>query len=186
MGKNPKTTEFLKECMADALIKLLETKPIEKITIPEIVTCAGVGRTTWFRAFGSKREALIFKLEKLWFQWTVKHHLLGRENAFMEGLIVYYDCFYQNRELFLTLYAGGLSGVVFEAFDHAMYENQKGREDESYPARFYAGAIFGIIDEWIRRRFRETPQELAVKTAPLFIESPHSKTKGMYTLDLLL
>lgn len=188
MGKNPMTTEFLKECMADALIKLLESKPIEKITVQEIVICAGVGRTTWFRAFGSKREALIFKLEKLWFQWTAKHHLLdwNGENAFMDGLIVYYDCFYQNSELFLTLYAGGLSGVIFEAFNHAMCENRKAGENESYPARFYAGAIFGIIDEWIRSQFQETPQELAVKTAPLFIESPYSKAKGMYALDLIL
>lgn len=186
MGKNPMTTEFLKECMADALIKLLETKPVEKITIQEIVTCAGVGRTTWFRAFGSKREALIFKLEKLWIQWTVKNHLLDWdwENAFIEGLIVYYDCFYQNKGLFLTLYAGGLSGVVFEACNHVMYEHRREGEDENYPARFYAGAIFGIIDEWIRNRFQETPQELAAKTAPLFIESPHSRTEGMYTLDL--
>ena len=52
------TTEFLKECMADALIKLLAVKPIEKITVQEIVTYAGVGRTTWFRSFASKREAL--------------------------------------------------------------------------------------------------------------------------------
>lgn len=179
------TTEFLKECMADALIKLLEVKPIEKITVQEIVACSGVGRTTWFRSFASKREALIFKLEKLWIQWTVKHHLLewDWEKELVEGLIVYYDCFYQNKDLFLTLYAGGLSGVVFEACNHVMYENRKGGESESYQARFYSGAIFGVIDEWIRSRFRETPQELAVKTAPLFIESPHSKTKGMYSLD---
>ena len=36
---NAKTTEFLKECLADALIKLLKTKPIEKITVPEICKC---------------------------------------------------------------------------------------------------------------------------------------------------
>ena len=34
MGGNAKTTEFLKECMADALIKILKTKPIEKISVP--------------------------------------------------------------------------------------------------------------------------------------------------------
>ena len=40
MGGNAKTTEFLKECLADALIKLLRKKPIEKIAVPEIVTAA--------------------------------------------------------------------------------------------------------------------------------------------------
>ena len=189
MGKNPMTTEFLKECMADALIKLLAVKPIEKITVQEIVACAGVGRTTWFRCFASKRDALVFKLEKLWVQWTVKNQLLewDWEKGLAEGLVLYYDCFYQNKELFLTLYAGGLSGVVFEACNHVMVKNSsEGEERENYPVRFYAGAIFGVIDEWIRGRFRDTPQELAAKTAPLFTESPHSKTKGMFPPGLLL
>ena len=87
----------------------------------------------------------------------------------------------------MTLYAGGLSGVVFEACNHVIAINSSADEEkENYPARFYAGAIFGVIDEWIRGKFRDTPQELATKTAPLFTESPHSKTKGMFPPDLLL
>ena len=184
------TTEFLKECMADALIKLLEVKPIEKITVQEIVACAGVGRTTWFRCFASKRDALVFKLEKLWVQWTVKKSAAGmglgagacrRSGSLLRLLLS------KQRSCFLTLYAGGLSGVVFEACNHVMVKNSsEGEESEKYPARFYAGAIFGVIDEWIRGRFRDTPQELAAKTAPLFTESPHSKTKGMFPPGLLL
>ena len=42
MGGNARTTNFLKECLADGLIKLLETKPIEKITIPEIAKISQV------------------------------------------------------------------------------------------------------------------------------------------------
>ena len=56
MGGNAKTTEFLKECMADALIKILKTKPIEKISVPEIVEVASVGRTTFFRNFTTKMK----------------------------------------------------------------------------------------------------------------------------------
>ena len=70
MGASPKTTAFLKECLADALIKLLESKPVEKITIPEIAGLAGVGRTTYFRNFSSKEEVLSFKLIILWERWT--------------------------------------------------------------------------------------------------------------------
>ena len=58
MGGNAKTTEFLKECMADALIKILKTKPIEKISVPEIVEVASVGRTTFFRNFTTKNDFL--------------------------------------------------------------------------------------------------------------------------------
>ena len=68
MGGNAKTTEFLKECLADALIKLLRKKPLNKISIPEISETAQVGRTTYFRNFSSKQEAITFIM--LWSEKT--------------------------------------------------------------------------------------------------------------------
>lgn len=32
---------------------------------------------------------------------------------------------------------------------------------ESYGARFYSYGLFGLLDEWIRRDFRESPEQLA-------------------------
>ncbi|MDD6644669.1 MAG: hypothetical protein PUE67_01190 [Oscillospiraceae bacterium] len=47
MGRGTKTTEFLKECLADGLIQLMREKPFEKISIQEIADKSGVGRATW-------------------------------------------------------------------------------------------------------------------------------------------
>jgi len=58
--------DYLQECMADALIKLMREKNFDKITINEIVSEAGVGHSTWFRSFSNKSEALTFKLICLW------------------------------------------------------------------------------------------------------------------------
>ena len=49
MGQNAKATDFLKECMADALIQKMQEKPFEKVTVNEIADLAGVNRSTWFR-----------------------------------------------------------------------------------------------------------------------------------------
>lgn len=51
-----KPNDYLKECIADAIIVLIKEKPIEKISIDEIVKKAGVGRATYFRAFNSKKR----------------------------------------------------------------------------------------------------------------------------------
>lgn len=51
MARGKESTEFLKGCMSDALIKLMEDRSIEKITIKQITRLAGVGRSTWFRYF---------------------------------------------------------------------------------------------------------------------------------------
>lgn len=66
MGTNIKATQFLKECMADALIKYMSEKDFSKITVNEIAESAGVNRSTWFRNFESKTDALTFKLVQLW------------------------------------------------------------------------------------------------------------------------
>lgn len=65
MGSNAKTTDFLKECMADALLSAMKEKPFSKITINEIADAAGVNRSTWFRNFSDKNEAITFKLIQL-------------------------------------------------------------------------------------------------------------------------
>ena len=64
MGASPETTAFLKECLADAFIELLDEKPAAKITVTEIASRAGVGRTTYFRNFASKEDMLTFKLTR--------------------------------------------------------------------------------------------------------------------------
>lgn len=46
MGASPKTTDFLKECMADALLQVMKEKPFSKITVNEIADSAGVNRST--------------------------------------------------------------------------------------------------------------------------------------------
>ena len=92
LGGNLRTTEFLKECLADALIKLLKEKPIEKITIPEIAKLSGVGRTTYFRNFSSKNEMLTFKLVQLWRRWAEGHELIERNNFSLNNALSFFQC----------------------------------------------------------------------------------------------
>ena len=61
MNTRQKTTEFLKECLADSLISLMKEKPLEDITITEITSHSGVSRSTWFRNFHTKEEVISFK-----------------------------------------------------------------------------------------------------------------------------
>ena len=37
MARGTKTTDFLKECMADALLKLMKDRNIDKITVTDVV-----------------------------------------------------------------------------------------------------------------------------------------------------
>lgn len=75
MSRKNKSAEFINDCIADALLQLMEEKPIEKITAQEITDLAGVGRATFFRHFRSKDEILTYKLIRLWNRWVIDHDL---------------------------------------------------------------------------------------------------------------
>ena len=161
MGGNAKTTEFLKECLADALIKLLKTKPIEKISIPEISKVAQVGRTTYFRNFTSKQEVITFKLIKLWERWAEEHNVMERKNFAPENGLTFFAYNYSIKNLLLLLYERGLQGAIYNAFYEIMMPQYGENAFECYKGRFFSYGLFGLLDEWIKRGFCETPQDMA-------------------------
>lgn len=158
---NAKTTEFLKECLADALILLLKNKPIEKITIPEIAKTADVGRTTYFRNFTSKNEMLTFKIICLWNKWAKDHNLQEQKRFSLENANDFFSFNYSIRNLLLLLYENNLQSTIFNAFYQVMMPQSDSIPYECYESKFYSYGLFGLLDEWIKRGFAESIDEMA-------------------------
>lgn len=55
MNKKQETNAFVKECITEALLKLMNEKAISDITITELVERAGVARASFYRNFASKK-----------------------------------------------------------------------------------------------------------------------------------
>ncbi len=164
MGKNSKTTEFLKECMADALICLLQEKPLDKISAAEITERAGVGRATWFRHFSSKEEAVTFKLLRLWEHWAEAHDLGGRRRYSVDNAIYFFRFNYEIRDLHTVIYRVGLYSAIYDAFYSIlmpMLDSGGDTAQARYEGKFFSYGLFGLLDEWIKNGFRESPRELA-------------------------
>lgn len=160
MSKTVKTTIFLKECMADALIKLLKTTPFEKITVAQITELAGVGRTTWFRNFSSKTDALVFKRMRLWEKWADEHDVAVRDRYTPDNRRTFFEFQYAVRENTTVLYKAGLQSVIYQAFYQVMEPKSGANAIESYESWYYFYALCGLVDEWCRRDFYETPEEI--------------------------
>lgn len=161
MGGNAKTTEFLKECIADALIKLLDTKPIEKISVPEIVETASVGRMTYFRNFTNKYEVLTFKIIRLWERWAEEHNLTERRKYTVSNALDFFYFNYSIRDFLGLLYEKNLQSVLYDAFYSIMVPCQGENATQCYKSCFYSYGLFGLLDEWIKRGFYESPEEMA-------------------------
>ena len=161
MGGNAKTTEFLKECIADALIKLLKTKPIEKISIPEIVETASVGRMTYFRNYANKNEAVTFKIMRLWERYAQEHNLAERRKYTLDNALDFFQFNHSIRDLLTLLYERNLQSDLYDAFYRIMVSQYNEDAVECYKSRFYSYGLFGLLDEWIKRGFYESPERMA-------------------------
>ena len=160
MGRSIKTTEFLKECLADALIQLMREKPFEKISIQEIADKSGVGRATWFRNYNGKNEALTFKLIVLWNRWSDEHNISVRDRFSLKNSKDFFEFNFEIRSMVQTIYSANMQSTVYDAFYQVMMPQYGANAEECYKARFYSYGLFGLLDEWVKRGFKETPDEM--------------------------
>ena len=71
--KQPQPSDFLRDCMAGAVMRLLEQYPIDKIQVKQICDTSGYHRASWFRAFRSKHEAVTYYMVRLWQNYCQQH-----------------------------------------------------------------------------------------------------------------
>lgn len=161
MARGTKTTEFLKECMSDALIKLMSEKSTDKITITDITSLAGVGRSTWFRNFSTKSEALTFKLVKLWERYVSEYR-----NHNISNSKVFFEFNYSIQNILKTICNAEMQHSIYDAFCVVMLPQHESAALAYYKSRFYAYGLYGLLEEWIKRDFKESPDEMV----ELFIE----------------
>ena len=162
MARGNKTTEFLKECLSDALIQLMREKDFEKISIKEIADTAGVGRATWFRNYTSKNEALTFKFVQVWNRWADEHAIAVRDRFDLANAKNFFQFNYEIKHILEIVYTSNMQSAIYDAFYQVMMPQYGANAKECYQARFYSYGLFGLLDEWIKRGFKESVEEMVI------------------------
>ena len=178
MGASPKTTDFLKECMADALLQAMKEKPFSKITVNGIAETAGVNRSTWFRNFSDKNEAITFKLIRLWDRWADEHGMKERRRYTLNNAEDFFAFNYSIQDLLSEIYREKLQVCVYNAFYQVMMPQYGADPGECYEARFYSFGLFGFLDEWIKRDFYETPEEITALFRKMMGQKKNHRPNG--------
>lgn len=166
MPRRKESSAFLKECMADALLALMKEKAADKITAEEIAKKAGVGRATYFRAFGSKKEAVTYKYTVMWLRWAEEHGVRVASDYALENLRTFLDYNWEIRETTLLVYGQGMSDAIFESF-RALLSARDGADTAArFRMSFFAYGLFALIDEWAQSGFAQTAEELTAFVKP--------------------
>ena len=160
--RTAKPNDYLKECIADAIIVLIKEKPLEKISIDEIVKKAGVGRATYFRSFNSKSEAITFKFIKMWEQYCELNDLKVRDSFDLDNAQHFFEYNYSIRHILEIVYRAGLQKAIHESFYRIVLTMEHTSDTAKlYREKFYAHGLYGLLDEWVKRNFSETLDEMA-------------------------
>ena len=162
MRRSTATTEYLKECMGTALLELMREKPIEKISIEEMTAKADVGRSTYFRYFKNKDEVLSFKLRYMWNAFSQQHHFDGVRDDIYSSTQMFFEFCLSIRDVSDMLYAAGHQNVILEAYIQIMmHEPQEDDVGMYYRNYGIAYALYGLVNAWIMRGYKETPEQMA-------------------------
>lgn len=159
MKRTQNTSDFLKECIADSLLRLLRTKPLESITIREITELANVSRVTYYRNFTSKEDVIEFKLDKLMTDWIEQEKAVGATSA-CELAVRFFQFFYSIRDIVQTLLQAKLSLLVLNTLITHFGDILTQDCSEYYRQIFISFGLCGVILTWMDTGMQESPEEM--------------------------
>lgn len=161
MRRTTATTDYLKECMGTALLELMKNKPIEKISIEEMTAKADVGRSTYFRYFKTKDEVLSFKLCCMWNRFAEQNHVTDLLYDEPAAIRMFFKFCLSIRDISDMLYAAGHQNAILDAYLQILVPKKLDEDlNTYYKNSAIAYALYGLVNAWILRGYKETPEQI--------------------------
>lgn len=159
-------SEYTKNCITEALIRLLQKYPIDTITISSLTKEANVSRSAFYNNYKSIEEVLISTYEKAHYdafhkKFEDEYYVLT--NQFILDNIKFFD---DNDKLLLAIYKWDLIAYIAKeptamVLDYASnYKDSITRNYPFYYTCFFHSHIFNICKLWIINGKKESKEEL--------------------------
>ena len=155
--------EMVVESLTQALLQLMEKKPLSKINVSELCSRAGVGRISFYRNFDSMDEILVRHLKKCtddWWEDFVQRDADEFYNDFWPELLEQYR---KNGHLIRLLYQNNASHLIKDHIFACCMSDAAGTEEDAYTRAALAGALYGMVDEWIKRGMGQFPENFSIR-----------------------
>lgn len=154
-----------REWIYEALIKIMENKMFNDITIGEITKKAGVARLTFYRNYNSKEDIILRKTRKIYNDLMVELETISlHENAIYNSIHKIIFVFNKYEHLFELLLKNGLDYLIMQSFESEISNILKKifrvNTSEKYRVKFYEGALFAIAVEWVKNSRKESVNEM--------------------------
>ena len=153
-----------KRLLKEALLRLLEKKSLDRISITELCKEAGINRATFYRHYELPRDLLI-EIETEFFEEMMKSfkaplsvedvercYAYFWEHADLVRVFMQYNLDANITKIFDVLYQNTLNTKAFQFFD---------TEDSQLIYVFLAGGGCSLLRQWLMSDIQKTPKEIA-------------------------
>jgi len=149
-------TNKTKDLLAQSLMDLMVTTPLEKISVNDIVEHAGVGRNTFYYHFEDKFDLVNWYFQSGATQFMVERGHYANWSALLNDLEEY---FLQNKAFYTNAMSYQGQNNLREYIYHFLCEMFSERlgtlvpsstaTDRQFAGSFLAGAIMGLLLPWV-------------------------------------
>ncbi|MCY6371750.1 TetR/AcrR family transcriptional regulator C-terminal domain-containing protein [Clostridium ganghwense] len=162
-------SEITKKALAESLKKQMQTIPLAKITVNDVVDECGLNRRTLYYYFRD-----IYDLLEWIFKTEIKK-VLGKNKTYgtwQKGFLEILSYLCENQKVVLNTYNSidrdclenhlhnEIFNLILEVVNELAKDLNVSAEDKKYIVKFYEIALVGIISDWIRNNMTEYPEKI--------------------------
>ena len=147
-----------KKALADALKKMMALKPIDKITVNDLVETCGVSRQTFYYHFNDVYDLLEWVFEEdananlprevVYDNW--KHDVTLWFKYLYENSAFALNVYNSNSRLYMLRYIKGRLYTCIRSFSEIVAEGREiDRADFEFIVEFYSNIVVGLISQWM-------------------------------------
>ena len=163
-------SKFTKQAIYASFLKFLNEKPLDKITVKDIVDDCGINRKTFYYYFQD-----IYDLAREMFQESlsqIRESLPPETHSWFEALKTSTEYMYENRKVTLHVFRSlgyeRMSDLIYETslYYLPLFISQRAKGmmlsdgDSRLIASYSSGTISAMVTRWIRAGMAVTPSEL--------------------------
>lgn len=158
-------TDGMRAAIAGTLVSMLDEMSYTSVSVREVARRAHVSRSTFYRYFGSKDDAMLCYVQ-LAYERGFADELDERHDSVQPDAAAFmrkrFDFVRSHAAYFRALWQNGLLDQAFERLDLSMADvlSEGAASASPYARALFAGGSASVIKCWIQRDFRESEDEL--------------------------
>jgi AcrR family transcriptional regulator len=147
-----------KDSLLQAMIRMLENKALDAITVSDLCKEAGINRTTFYKYYSVPEDVIMEAVENMLDNVIYSSDKPQKTNY--DHMLACCNAFYQNRNL-MSVYVRS-KGNIGQMLQSTIlrYSGKLGFLTNTYN-NFAAGGVAAVLAAWMMRDFPESPEEMA-------------------------